>query len=152
MLCEGNFHKNEKLKDWAARALNSDDLFKLWKMFNFLAKVTEEEEGQGQGLATLQKGQGQGSATLPLRVEVEEAYRTGSLLRQAVGFNPTDVPLVDPTEEDEGEAKYSVDFVDFAIIVCQANKDLTPDVIKAGIASIYEEILNDVIKKVRCVT
>lgn len=139
MLCEGNVYKNEKLKDGAARSLNSDDLFKLWKIFNTLAKVAEGEGGEGQT-----------KATLPLRVDVEEAYRIGSLVRQAVGFNPSEVPLVDPTEEDKGEGKYSVCFVDFVLVVCQAVKDLTPDVIRAGIASIYEEILNDVIKKVSC--
>lgn len=136
MLCEAYFHRNEKLKDGCTSTLNSSDLFKLWKVFNFLVNVDLDE-------SPFQVP----TANMPLRVDVEEAHRVGSLLRQAVGFNPVDVPQVDPTEEEEEKNKYCVDFVDFVVIVCQVAKDFTEDVMRSAITSIYEEILNDVIKK-----
>ena len=136
MLCEADYHKNSTLKQSGA-SLNSDDLFRLWKLFNFMAKV--DLDGTEDRLNT---------AVLPLRVDIEEAHRMGSLIRQAVGCSALDIPTVDPREEDQGDEDFVVDFIQFVVIVCKAAQGLAEDVLSQGIKSVYIEVLNDVIKKV----
>ncbi|KAK7087656.1 switch-associated protein 70-like [Littorina saxatilis] len=138
MLCEAHYHKNSKLFQHAS-SLNGDDLCKLWKVFNFLAKV--DLDGTEDSLNT---------ATLPLRVDIEEAHRIASLIRQAVGYSPVGVPLINPSEDDDDEGdKFAVDFVEFIVIMCTVvmEQGLTSDVMRQGINSVKEEILNDIIKK-----
>lgn len=136
MLCEAYYHKNNALRQNASY-LNSDDLFKLWKLFNFLAKV--DLDSTEDRLNT---------AVFPLRVDVEEAHRIGSLIRQALGCSALDIPTIDPREEDKGDDEFVVDFVNFVIIVCTAGQGLDTDVLRQGVNSVSEEVLNDVIKKV----
>lgn len=136
MLCEAYYHKNSTLRQNGA-SLNSDDLFRLWKLFNFMAKV--DLDGTEDRLNT---------AVLPLRVDVEEAHRMGFLIRQAVGCSALDIPTVDPREEDQGDEDFVVDFIQFVVIVCKAGQGLAEDVLRQGIKSVNVEVLNDVIKKV----
>ena len=108
------------------------NLYKLWNIFNFLVTVDLENL----------------SATLPLTIDIEEGHRIKSLLRQAVGFDPVSVPQVDPLEGDEGD-KYSADFVGFINLLKEELIILTEDEITTAIESVSEQILNDVIRKVR---
>ena len=145
MLCEAFYLKGDKLNQSNGSSLRSDDLFKLWKVFNFLVKVVDPDAGGSED--------SQSAAALPLRVDVEEAHRVGSLVQQAVGCSPADVPVVDPREEDgdgegEGGEGFAVDFVQFMVMVCAEGQGLGEDTLRQGVSSVNEEILNDIIKKV----
>ncbi|KAK7499089.1 hypothetical protein BaRGS_00009636 [Batillaria attramentaria] len=135
MLCEGYYLKNSELSQRRSTD-NGDDLFKLWKVFNFLAKI--DPESQIDNLV--------GVAALPIRVDLEEAYRIGSLIRQSVGYDPSECPTINP-DADSTMQKFLCDFVRFVVIVGTAVQDLPADVFRHGIECASEEILNDVIKK-----
>lgn len=136
MLCEGYYLKNNDVGNISS-SVNIDDVKKLWKIFNFLAKTCCEESVKNV-------------TKLPIRVDKEEAYRTGSLIRQFVGYDPIDIPVFDPCPDDTGD-KFNVDFVQFLFIVSSVAAEMPVEMFRLGVKCAEEEILGDVIKKVSVV-
>ncbi|XP_076452968.1 uncharacterized protein LOC143288413 [Babylonia areolata] len=134
LLCETHYHKNSRL-DQGSVVLNSDDLFKLWKVFNFLVKVDLDS---AEDKLT--------EAVLPLEVDVEESYRVGSLIRQAVGYSTCEYELVDPTEENRAGG-FSVGFVQFINNICVVTNGLSAFVMREAVSSVTEQFLCGVMMK-----
>lgn len=136
LFCEAFYHKDSRLNQGSA-CLNTDDLFKLWKVFNFLVKV-DLDSSEDRHI----------KAELPLRVDVEEAHRVGALIQQVVGFHPGEFGIVDPSEDNQNGAEvFGLDFVRFVNVVCSVTNGLSSYILREGLESVMQQVLGDVMKK-----
>ena len=114
------------------------------QLFNFLVKVDLKVD-----LSAIDNVHCK--AILPLRVDVEETYRLASSHRIMVGFDATPIPQINPTAEDSVDEfkRFSVDFVEFLVIIAKQLTGLSSEVLHQGLKNLYYSIYYDIIKKVR---
>lgn len=133
MLCEKSYlqrinaktSSSDKDSDTKRREFTATDLFRLWKIFNFLCERAEDN-----------------SVLIPLRLDIAEAGRIVSEIRTCIGLPVYKASMLSP------ETSFLLDFCEFIKYLAERlGSEEEAENISHGVAEIHSQIISDVVRK-----